>query len=156
MAIKRKPRKKPRITKDIVIEGADPEAATTISKKNFLEALALSLGVVSTACTKANIARSMYYHWMENDPDFVRAVKDVQELLLDFGESKLFQLIQKGNPKCTMFLLETKGKKRGYVKKREVEAYGKNGRSLYPSNPYNDMTDAEIEDELRSLEEDES
>lgn len=157
MAIKKKPTKKavkkiiPPTPEFVADDKTLGEEKTIRDKKNVLEALRLSLGVVSTACDKVNLSRSTYYKWLHNDPEFAAEVADVDELILDFGETNLFKLINKGNPKCTMFLLETRGRKRGYVKKREIEAYGKDGKALYPGNPYAGMTDAEIEDELRSL-----
>ena len=119
---------------------------TVQSKKSFLEALSLSLGIVSTACTKANVGRQTYYDWMRDDPEFVKAVEIINEEMLDFVESKAMQRIQgyqhpdvhisvvqgevvktditKHYPpdaRLTEFILKTKGKSRGYVERKELD-----------------------------------
>ena len=40
---------------------------------------------------------------------------------MDFVESKLHKQIKDDNTTATIFYLKTKGKKRGYVERREVE-----------------------------------
>ena len=49
------------------------------SKKEFLDALERSLGVVTTAAKVCNIARTTHYRWLEEDVDYADAVKDIQE-----------------------------------------------------------------------------
>ena len=48
------------------------------------------------------------------------AVKDVENIAIDFAESQLHQQILDGNSTATIFFLKTKGKKRGYVERTEV------------------------------------
>jgi hypothetical protein len=44
--------------------------------------------------------------------------------MLDFGEHKLMERIAKGDTLATMFLLKTKGKRRGYIERQEVAHEG--------------------------------
>lgn len=90
-------------------------------KQALLEALTASLGIVTTACRKANVARTSHYRWMENDPEYAEQVRDIQEQAIDFVESHLHQRIAEGNPACTIFYMKTKGKNRGYVERQEIE-----------------------------------
>ena len=90
-----------------------------IQKKKLLECLEKSLGVVTTAVKQVGIARSTYYEWLK-DPDFKRAVDDIQNVALDFAESQLHKQIQDGNTAATIFYLKTKGKPRGYVERQEI------------------------------------
>lgn len=53
---------------------------------------------------------------------------EVEEDVLDLAESKLLQLIQRGDPKTCMWYLETKGKERGYS--RYIEQTGRRGASI--------------------------
>ena len=45
----------------------------------------------------------------------------INEQQLDFAESTLFQQMKAGNTTATIFFLKTKGRKRGYVEKHDVE-----------------------------------
>jgi len=90
-------------------------------KRAMIDALEASLGIVSTAAPKANIHRGTHYRWMEEDSDYKKAVEAVQDSVLDFAESHLYKLVKEGNPAATIFFLKTKGKKRGYVERQEIE-----------------------------------
>jgi len=94
---------------------------TNILKTNLLEALEKSLGVVTTACKIVDCNRSTFYKYYNNDQDFRASVDELQNLTLDFAESQLHQQIKDGNTTATIFYLKTKGKKRGYVERKEVE-----------------------------------
>ena len=89
-------------------------------KKQVLEALERSLGVVTTAVKAAGISRSTFYNWLEKDADFAREVKDIEEQAIDFSESKLFQLIAEKDKTAVIFHLKTKGKSRGYVEGQDI------------------------------------
>lgn len=94
---------------------------TDILKRNLLEALEKSLGVVTTACKIVDCNRSTFYKYYNNDQDFKSSVDELQNLTLDFAESQLHQQIKDGNTTATIFYLKTKGKKRGYIERKEVE-----------------------------------
>jgi len=91
------------------------------SKKEFLDALERSLGVVTTAAKVCNIARTTHYRWLDEDEEYAEAVKDIQESAIDFAESSLHQQIKDKVPSSTIFYLKTKGKNRGYVEKQQIE-----------------------------------
>ena len=92
---------------------------TEHKKKALLDALEKSLGVVTTACKKVGIGRSMFYEYMK-DNNFREQVDDLQNVALDFAESQLHKQIQDGNTAATIFYLKTKGKNRGYVERQEI------------------------------------
>lgn len=99
----------------------DGKKTSVAMKKNaMLQALEAALGVVKTACSKAGISRQTHYRWLEEDEEYAKAVQDVQDVALDFAESKLFSQIQDGNTSATIFYLKCKGKKRGYVEGHEL------------------------------------
>ena len=93
-------------------------------KKAMLEALESSLGVVTSACKSVGIGRTTHYLWMETDPEYKKAVDDLQNVALDYAESKLHSQIKKENPTAIIFYLKTKGKKRGYVERQEITHEG--------------------------------
>jgi hypothetical protein len=90
------------------------------TKKKLLEALEASLGVVTTACKKVGVGRTIFYNYLAEDAEFKKAVHDIQNVAIDFAESKLHELIMNGNAPATIFYLKTKGRDRGYVERHEV------------------------------------
>ena len=92
-----------------------------IPKKAMLEALEKSLGVVTSACKAVDISRETHYRWMREDEDYKAAVEGLSDVAIDFAESQLHKQIKEGSAAATIFYLKTKGKKRGYVERQEVE-----------------------------------
>jgi hypothetical protein len=108
-------------------------------KKALVLALQESKGIVKQACEKVGVDRTTFYKYWNEDADFRLAAEDAQEIALDHVEGKLHELIdgvqvmemtkdgprvyaQPPNVTATIFYLKTKGKKRGYVEKVEVES----------------------------------
>lgn len=92
-----------------------------IKKEAMLKALENSLGVVTVACKSADIPRSTYYKWLKEDEDFSKAVKEIENIALDFAESQLHSQMKDGSTSATIFYLKTKGKKRGYIERSELD-----------------------------------
>ena len=90
----------------------------------MLVALEKSLGVATTACKSVGIARQTHYRWMQEDPEYKEAVESISDIAIDFAESKLHDSIENGSDTAIIFYLKTKGKKRGYVERTEVEQSG--------------------------------
>lgn len=97
-----------------------------IQKKAMLDALEKSLGIVTTAIKLVGIARSTHYKWMNEDEEYAQAVEDINEMAIDFAESKLHKNISDGDNTSIIFYLKCKAKKRGYVERSEVEVDNKN------------------------------
>lgn len=115
-------------------------------KKAVLEALEARYGIITNACHDAGIARSTFYEWQANDPEFKAAVDEIQESASDFVESKLFEKINgvqigemddEGELKvydvppsdtAITFYLRTKARKRGYAERTELT--GADGKDL--------------------------
>jgi len=92
-----------------------------IKKEAVLQALENSLGVVTVACKQTDTPRSTYYKWLKEDEDFAKAVKEVENIALDFAESQLHTQIKDGSTSATIFYLKTKGKKRGYIERQDID-----------------------------------
>ena len=92
-----------------------------IKKESMLEALEQTLGVVTTACKSTGIPRSTFSKWMREDEKFKRSVQDIENIALDFAESQLHTQMKNGNTSATIFYLKTKGKKRGYIERSELD-----------------------------------
>ena len=92
-----------------------------IKKEAMLQALENSLGVVTVACKQSDTPRSTYYKWLKEDEQFAKDVKEIENIALDFAESQLHNQMNEGNPSATIFYLKTKGKRRGYIEKSELD-----------------------------------
>ena len=90
----------------------------------MIKALEQSLGVVTTAAKIAGIDRSTHYEWLKTDEDYNQKVIDLENVTLDFAESQLHKQVKEGNTTATIFLLKTKGKKRGYIERQEIQMDG--------------------------------
>ncbi len=64
------------------------------NKKGMLKCLRKSLGRVTEASNKANIARSTHYKWMNEDPEYKKEVEIINEEAIDYAEGKLMALIK--------------------------------------------------------------
>lgn len=91
------------------------------TKKALLKALEETLGIVTSACKMVGVNRSTYYKYYNEDADFKEQVDSISDIALDFAESQLHKQIEEGNSTSTIFYLKTKGKKRGYIEKSEVD-----------------------------------
>ena len=100
---------------------------TEHNKRRVIEALTKTMGIVTRACEMAEISRTQFYHWCKTDPDFAEQVKSIEDIALDYAESKLFENIKSKRETSIIFYLKTKGRKRGYNEKIEVENTHKGG-----------------------------
>lgn len=90
-------------------------------KDQLIKSLQYHVGNISKACDEAGINRKTFYTWCEIDPYFKQQVDDIQEGLIDFVESELHNQIKEGNITAIIFFLKTKGKKRGYIERAELD-----------------------------------
>ena len=95
--------------------------ALTKKEKEYLEILRKNLGVVAFACKSSNVSRAWHYQHVHKNPDFKKAVEEIEEDTIDFAETALYNKIKEGDTTATIFFLKTKGKKRGYVERVENE-----------------------------------
>lgn len=110
----------------------------------ILEELEKQNGIVTIACKNTGLPRSTFYNWATSDPEFKAAVDEIQEVAIDYVESKLMEKItgiwqetgkkdDEGEPivykvppsdTAIIFFLKTKGKKRGYIERQEIGTSG--------------------------------
>ena len=93
-----------------------------INKKAMIDALEKSLGIVTTACKAVGISRETHYRWMREDEEYNESVKSIEDIALDFAESQLHKQIRDGEVSSTIFFLKTKGKRRGYIERQEIDS----------------------------------
>ena len=129
----------------------DEQNRTTVGKSAMIEALTRTLGIVTQALKLAGVARSTYYKWLNEDPEFKSATEEVDEIARDFGESQLHslmsgikvkvktkdgkgELVYKRPPdtSAVIFFNKCKNKKRGYVERQEITPVDSEGNNLQP------------------------
>jgi len=93
-------------------------------KKLMYEALKAKLGVVTAAAKRIKIDRTTHYLWLKKDESYKKWIEELPEITLDFVESALHKQIKLGNITSIIFFLKTKGKKRGYIERTEIEHLG--------------------------------
>ena len=91
-----------------------------LKKETLLQALENSLGIVSTACNRTGISRSSFYKWYKEDEEFRQKVDEIDNVKLDYVETKLFKNIENEKEKSIIFYLQHKGHKRGYVQRQNI------------------------------------
>ncbi len=102
-------------------------AATTkprMTKKMraFLVALAKNNLNISKTCEEVGMARVTHYDWLEKNLQYRTLFEELEESRLDMAEDSLLKAANIGNVQAAIFLLKTKGKKRGYGENLEVSS----------------------------------
>jgi len=101
------------------------ESGTSDSrKKDLLEALVKSRGIVTDACLAVNLSRDTFYRWNDEDPEFAKGVELAKESAIDFVEGHLYKNIEKGLEASTIFYMKTRGRARGYAEKIDINHDG--------------------------------
>ena len=77
---------------------------------------------VSATCIALNIDRKTFYDWKKKSPELSAMLDDACESLIDNAETMLLSKINDGDLTAIIFFLKTKGKKRGYIEGREIDA----------------------------------
>lgn len=90
--------------------------------KKVADVYAKKMCNTSSTALAFNVNRNTIYNWRNSSKKLDELMSDAEEALLDFAESKLLEFINDGDVASLIFLLKTKGKKRGYSEKMEVEA----------------------------------
>ena len=93
-------------------------------KKAMVQALVKSYGIVTKACEDVGLSRDTHYRWLKEDPEYAQDVAAIEDVALDFAESELHKRIKEGDTTATIFFLKTKGRRRGYNERQDVNLSG--------------------------------
>lgn len=96
--------------------GARPE----YKPEQVAAALLEAKGLVSYAAKKLRCADTTVYEYINKYPIVRQAKIDARERMGDAAESKLFNNVNRGDPRAVEFYLKTIHKHRGYVERQEV------------------------------------
>lgn len=92
-------------------------------KKQFLENMEESKGMVTTSAERIGVSRETISNWRESDPEFNEAVQAIQDKIKEYVEGRLMTLIENGNTAATMFFLKCRA---GYRETNKLEIENKN------------------------------
>ena len=90
---------------ELIKVGKVVNSTKSTKKELFLRSYAKTLGHISNSCKAIKIDRGTYYNWMENDPDFKKAVLYIDDSFIDLAESKLRENIENKVQKAIEFYL---------------------------------------------------
>jgi hypothetical protein len=94
----------------------------------IVDALEKCAGIVSHAADMIGARPDVLHARIKRSEYLKKVTKDCREVNLDLAESKLMELIKKGQPSAIIFFLKCLGKERGYVER--IEQTGKDGKEL--------------------------
>ncbi len=77
---------------------------------------------ISATCDSLGIDRSTFYSWRRKYPELDEKLKEAEESVIDYAETRLVEKVNDGDLTAIIFFLKTKGKKRGYIEGREIDA----------------------------------
>lgn len=93
----------------------------SIREEQVVFALTESRGNISKAALRLGVSRGTVYTWIKNSTACAEAVEDSRETCVDDIEDVLYTKAKKGEGWAVMFLLQGRGRKRGYgVTRQEV------------------------------------
>lgn len=101
-----------------------PKKTFNAKKAAMLKALHDNLGLVTQAAAQCGIERTTHYLWLRTDPDYVEAVKELNNVTMDFVEEAHFRNIRKGESANIIFHLKCRGKERGYFETKNINLSG--------------------------------
>jgi len=98
-------------------------------KDKMIDALSKTHGIISYACELTGIAGKTYYEWLKTDKAFAERAKEAQDIAeekrLDLAESVVLNALKgKESLKAATYLLDRKGRRRGYVESRDLSHAG--------------------------------
>lgn len=101
--------------------------ALGFTKEQVTEAIEGSAGIVSTIAKRLNCSWHTADKYVNRWECTRQAYANEEEHALDLAETKLLKLINAEDGTMIRYYLSTKGKRRGYVERRQAEVTGKDG-----------------------------
>ena len=90
------------------------------SQELILSAIKDSSGIVSNIAEKLNCSWATARRYIDKWEATKQALKNENEVALDFVENQLMRKIEDGDSIMIRFFLATKGKRRGYTERQEI------------------------------------
>jgi hypothetical protein len=105
-----------------------------IDKERIKIALTNNYGNVTKASIDLNVDSAVLFRKIVSDKELSGHMDMVEQSLTDLAIDVIRAKLEEGNERVAMFILETKGKDRGYNKKIIKEVTGKDGAAIEINN----------------------
>lgn len=92
-----------------------------ITSAEIERALRAADGIVNTTAKKLGVDPSTIRRRLRAEPKLREVRDELVESFVDLAETKLRQLVRKGNLGAVIFVCKTLGRSRGYVERQEVD-----------------------------------
>lgn len=89
-------------------------AKKRLKKEDVERALREAKGFQTVAAKNLNVSFATLKNYLKYYPELNNVIEEVRENMIDFVESKLFELIKAGDKTAIIFYLKTQAKHRGY------------------------------------------
>jgi len=96
-----------------------------LTKTKIKKAIPDSGGVISLIAERCGVTWHTVDKFIKKNEDIGLLYQAELESVLDLGESRLYEAVDRCEPWAVSLLLKTKAKSRGYVEKQEVDTNGK-------------------------------
>lgn len=87
-----------------------------ITNKQMLDALEACKGIITTAAASLKINRKTIQRRLLDNEDLRKSYDEIKEANIDRAESRLFDLIEKGDRRAITYYLDRVARHRGYGK----------------------------------------
>ena len=96
-----------------------------IESGKFRVAVKDTFGVKSQIAKNLGCSRKTLYDWLHWHPEALELIQEEEERLIDKAEVNLSEALDKKDWKATEFVLKTKGRKRGFIERPEIQIIDK-------------------------------
>lgn len=104
-------------------------AISDVPAKAVIEQLTASHGNVSHAARKLGTSRKTLHAYINDHPTVAAALDDIREGEIDDAELMLYDRMRSSDA-LLIFFLKTRGNKRGYSERNQLEISGPNGDDI--------------------------
>jgi len=95
-----------------------------MTNETIIEAIKGSGGIISTIAKRLSVSWHTADKYIQQSEDAKQALADEKEAILDMAEGAVYSSIKEGNTQDAKWLLATKGRKRGFNEKIDIEHSG--------------------------------
>jgi hypothetical protein len=118
------------------------ESREKLKLQTVINAIRESKGMVYVAARRLDCHPCTIYAYARRHPTVQAAIDDARGMLLDEGETALYNAVLRGEGWAVCFLLKTLGKTRGYVERQEVHIEEDRPIRLVPTGVGRDVLEA--------------